>query len=81
MTTILELFYAAYAGSILKETLGISHSNSTVAIIGLKDGFFEAEVVTADLAGQSIAMQQRFSPLFCPKSRFKQLSVYKEIVI
>jgi hypothetical protein len=69
---ILEVFHATYVDSIRKGTLGISHSNSTVIIVGLIEGFFEAEVLTTEPAAPSIAVQQRCRPLYSAKSVVKK---------
>lgn len=58
LALILELCHAVCDGSIRKETLGGSRCNFTVITIGQMEGFFEAEVITAERAEQSIAVQQ-----------------------
>jgi len=44
--------------SIRKGALGGGRCNNTVIIVGQIEGFFEAEVITEELAQQSIAMQK-----------------------
>jgi hypothetical protein len=58
LALILELYHAVRDGSIRKGTLRGSLCNSTVIIVGQVEGFFEAEVITEELAQQSTVMQQ-----------------------
>jgi hypothetical protein len=58
LSLVLQLYYAACDGGICKRTLGGSRYNYTVIIVGQKEGFFEVEVIIAELAQQLTAMQQ-----------------------
>jgi hypothetical protein len=80
LALILELYHAVYDGSIRKGTLGGSRCNFSVSIIGQMEGFFEAEVITAERAEQLIVKQKDVvRPLDGAKSHVKKLSVSKII--
>lgn len=80
LALILELYHAVCDGNIGNGTLGGTRCNFTVIIIGQMEGFFEAEVITAERAEQSIAMQQDVVPSTALNPPLKN-SVYKIIDI
>jgi len=60
--------------------LGGSRFNTTVIIVGQIEGFFEAEVITEELAQQLVAMQKDVRSMAL-KPALKKLSAYKIIAI